>query len=94
MYKWTRMMLLGGVVVVLGLLACPVQAAAAGAFNGEVRIGVSVSTTGGFSAEAPHYVNDVRLAEKQINEAGGINGKKLNVLVFDNQSTNPGAHAA
>ena len=94
MTKWTRMMLLGGVVVMLGLLACPAQAAAAGAFKGEVRIGVSVSTTGGFSAEAPHYVNDVRLAEKQINEAGGINGKKLNVLVFDNQSTNPGAHAA
>jgi len=94
MYKWTRVMFLGGVGVVLALLACPAQAAAPGAFNGEVRIGVSVSTTGGFSAEAPHYVNDVRLAEKQINEAGGINGKKLSVLVFDNQSTNPGAHAA
>jgi len=26
MYKWTRVMLLGGVVVALALLACPVQA--------------------------------------------------------------------
>ena len=94
MSKSARMMFLGGVGVVVALLASPVYAAAPGPFNGEVRIGVSVSTTGGFSAEAPHYVNDVRLAEKQINAAGGINGKKLNVLVFDNQSTNPGALAA
>ena len=50
MYKVARMMFLGGVGVLVALLACPVHAAAPGAFNGEVRIGVSVSTTGGFSA--------------------------------------------
>ncbi|HTU00979.1 MAG TPA: ABC transporter substrate-binding protein [Candidatus Sulfotelmatobacter sp.] len=77
------------------LLTVPLAAsAAAPAFNGEIKIGVSVSTTGGFSAEAPHYVNDVRLAEKQINQAGGINGKKLTLVILDNQSTNPGAPAA
>ncbi len=62
--------------------------------NREIRFGLSVSTTGTFSAEGPHYVNDVRLVEKHINQAGGINGQKLHVLIFDNQSTNPGAHAA
>jgi branched-chain amino acid transport system substrate-binding protein len=83
------------VLLVCSILALPLAvSAAAPVFNGEVKIGVSVSTTGGFSAEAPHYVNDVRLAEKQINQAGGINGKKLNIVIFDNQSTNPGAHAA
>lgn len=39
-------------------------------------------------------MNCVRLAEKQINQAGGINGKKLRILIIDNQSTNPGALAA
>jgi len=90
-----RTFLLGLVAVLLVLLVVggdPAGAAtpASPAASGEIRIGESVSTTGAFSQEAPHYVNDVRLAEKQINQAGGINGKNLKVLIFDNQSTNPG----
>jgi len=60
----------------------------------EIRIGVGIPITGAFSAEAPYYVDCVKLAEKQINQAGGINGKKLRILIIDNQSTNPGALAA
>ncbi len=82
-----------GLLVLLVVGGDPAGAAtpASPAASGEIRIGVSVSTTGAFSQEAPHYVNDVRLAEKQINQAGGINGKTLKVLIFDNQSSNPGA---
>ena len=85
------------------MLACVVTVAAAvahaaapqpAASTGEIRIGMGIPTTGTFSHEAPHYVNAVRLAEKQINQAGGINGKKLTVLITDNQSTNPGALTA
>ena len=74
-------------------VACVAQAASPQppAFTGEIRIGMSVPLTGTFSGESPYYVNNVRLAEKQINQAGGINGKKLNVVMIDNQSTNPGA---
>ena len=69
-------------------------AAQEGTSSGEIRIGVGIPITGTFSAEAPYYVNCVKLAEKQINQAGGINGKKLKILIIDNQSTNPGALAA
>jgi len=62
--------------------------------EGEIRIGVGIPITGAFSAEAPYYVDCVKLAEKQINQAGGINGKKLRILIIDNQSTNLGALAA
>ena len=92
MHGGTRLAGLVGALLGLVALAGPGQAAAPE--SGEIKIGVSVSATGGFSAEAPHYVNDVRLAEKQINQAGGINGKKLNVMIFDNQSTNPAALSA
>ncbi|HVP09664.1 MAG TPA: ABC transporter substrate-binding protein, partial [Phycisphaerae bacterium] len=92
MHSGTRLAGLVGALLGLAALAGPGQAAAPE--RGEIKIGVSVSATGGFSAEAPHYVNDVRLAEKQINQAGGINGKKLNVMIFDNQSTNPAALSA
>ncbi len=92
MHRGIRLAGLAGVLVAFIALAGPGQAAAAD--SGDIKIGVSVSATGGFSAEAPHYVNDVRLAEKQINQAGGINGKKLNVIIVDNQSTNPAALTA
>ncbi len=61
------------------------------AADSEIRIGIGISTTGDFSAEAPFYQNEARLFEKQINQAGGINGKKVRVIITDNQSTNPGA---
>ena len=83
MRNWRRMVLVSGIVG--GLVAgAGIRPARPAAGPEEIRIGVSVSTTGGFSAEAPHYVNDVRLAEKQINAAGGIHGKKLTILIFDN----------
>jgi len=57
----------------------------------EIRIGISTSITGNFSVEARYYVNEARMFEKEINQAGGINGKNLRIVIVDNQSTNPGA---
>ena len=39
-------------------------------------------------------IKAIKLAVKQINEAGGVNGKKIDLVIVDNQSTNPGALAA
>jgi branched-chain amino acid transport system substrate-binding protein len=66
-------------------------AAAAWAAEGEIRVGIGIPITGNFSVEAPYYVNEARMFEKQVNQAGGINGKTLRILITDNQSTNPGA---
>ena len=60
----------------------------------EILIGMSAPITGGWAAEADLYVKAIKLAEKQINEAGGVNGKKIRMIITDNQSTNPGALAA
>ena len=62
--------------------------------DNEIRIGIGISTTGTFSAEAPYYENEARLFEKQINQGGGLNGKRVRVIIIDNQSTNPGALTA
>ena len=80
-----------GSTLALLIAAITAHAAAPGTFNGEIRIGMSVPLTGTFSGESSYYVNNVRLAEKEINQAGGINGKKLTMVLIDNQSTNPGA---
>lgn len=64
------------------------------ATSGEIPVGMNVSVTGPSAAQGALFIKSIRLAEKQINEAGGINGKKVKVLLEDNQSTNPGALAA
>jgi branched-chain amino acid transport system substrate-binding protein len=60
----------------------------------EVPIGFTVPITGGSAAEGAYFIKAAKLAVKQINQAGGIKGKKINLIMEDNQSSNPGALAA
>jgi branched-chain amino acid transport system substrate-binding protein len=80
--------------VVMAMVMASIVLTGAGvawAAEGEIRVGIGIPITGNFSVEAPYYVNEARMFEKQINQAGGINGKTLRILITDNQSTNPGA---
>ncbi|HTX52722.1 MAG TPA: ABC transporter substrate-binding protein [Candidatus Baltobacteraceae bacterium] len=83
-----------GILVVAFFLLCVPSSWAGEATSGEILIGMSAPLTGGWAAEADLYVKAIKLAEKQINEAGGVNGKKIRMIITDNQSTNPGALAA
>jgi branched-chain amino acid transport system substrate-binding protein len=82
-----------GVVLLVWALGLPLAGFAAAASD-EIRIGMNVALTGAFVSEADLYMKAVRLAEKQLNQTGGIAGKKLRLIVEDNQSTNPGALTA
>ena len=80
--------------VVMAMVMASIVLTGAGvawAAEGEIRVGIGIPITGNFSVEAPYYGNEARMFEKQINQAGGINGKTLRILITDNQSTNPGA---
>ena len=56
-----------------------------------IRIGV-VAEISGPNAEAGSYtVNGARLAVNEINKAGGVLGRPLELKIEDNQSTNPGS---
>ncbi|HTU02570.1 MAG TPA: ABC transporter substrate-binding protein [Candidatus Sulfotelmatobacter sp.] len=77
-------------IAVLGLLAAgsgPVGAQ-------EIRLGFTPPITGASAAQGSYQSKAIKLALKQINEAGGVNGKKVDLRIVDNQSTNPGALAA
>jgi len=50
--------------------------------------------TGASAAEGSFQIKAIKLALKEINAAGGVNGKKIDLRMVDNQSTNPGALAA
>ena len=60
----------------------------------EIRIGYSPSLTGGRSGQGALELKAIQLGLKQINAAGGVNGKAISLVIEDNQSTIPGAHAA
>ncbi len=81
----------GGLVVV-GMVAA--SFAVAHAQSKPIKIGHVVPVTGE-AAEAGRYQKQgAEVAAEQINAAGGVNGRKLTVVVEDDQTTNPGAVAA
>jgi len=60
----------------------------------EIRIGFTPPITGVHAAGGSLQVKAIKLALKEINAAGGVNGRKIDLRIVDNQSSNPGALAA
>ena len=60
----------------------------------EIRIGFTPPVTGASAAEGALQIKAIKLALKEINAAGGVNEKKIDLRIVDNQSSNPGALAA
>jgi branched-chain amino acid transport system substrate-binding protein len=70
-------------IVIAGLLsACQQQNGGAD----KVRIGVFMSTTGTTANFGISSVNGIKMAADEINAAGGINGKQVELLVQDDRS--------
>jgi branched-chain amino acid transport system substrate-binding protein len=51
-----------------------------------IKIGVTQPLTGAFAASGNYVVQGARIAEEQINTAGGVLGKKIQLIVEDNKS--------
>jgi branched-chain amino acid transport system substrate-binding protein len=60
----------------------------------DIRIGFTPPVTGASAAEGSFQIKAIKLALKEINAAGGVNGRKIDLWQVDNRSTNPGALAA
>lgn len=74
--------------------AAPTSGAAQVISSGEIRIGGLFNITGLQASQGDLYIKSAKMAVKEINDAGGINGKKLNLVEEDAQSSNPGCLAA
>ena len=59
-----------------------------------IRIGIWTSLTGASAIEGELIENGARLAAAQWNENGGINGRQIEFVVYDDQSTTEGAVTA
>lgn len=51
----------------------------------EIKVGIILPLTGNNSARASSHLKGMRLALEHINKSGGINGKKLILVVRDNE---------
>lgn len=73
-----------------GLMASAVilaGTAITGAYAQEtIKIGVTQPLTGAFAASGNYVAQGAKIAEDEINKAGGINGKKIQLIIEDNKS--------
>jgi branched-chain amino acid transport system substrate-binding protein len=51
-----------------------------------IKVGVALPLTGGSSQEGTYVYNGIKLAAKEINAAGGINGKTIVLSAMDDRS--------
>jgi branched-chain amino acid transport system substrate-binding protein len=72
-----------GIVATLGtsLFAYPA------ASQETIKIGVTQPLTGAFAASGNYVAQGAKIAEDQINAAGGVLGKKIQLVIEDNKST-------
>jgi len=76
----------------IGLVALGILFGAAGSqthAQAPIRIGASVSQTGAFANLGQNQLRGIQLCVKQVNEKGGVLGRKLELLVEDDQSQAP-----
>jgi len=59
-----------------------------------VKVGVVISVTGVGNVYGPTQKNGVELAAQRINDAGGVNGAKIVLVIDDDQSTPDGGVTA
>jgi branched-chain amino acid transport system substrate-binding protein len=52
-----------------------------------IKIGVNVPLTGFAASDGTSALNGAKLATTQINSAGGINGRQLELVVYDDQAS-------
>ncbi len=69
----------------LAVLGATLLAATASAQD-TIKIGVTQPLTGAFAASGNYVTQGAKIAEEQINAAGGVLGKKIQLIVEDNKS--------
>ncbi|MBL8707152.1 MAG: ABC transporter substrate-binding protein, partial [Rhodospirillales bacterium] len=74
-----------GTLGLAGLLAAVLAAAPATAQD-TIKIGVSQPLTGAFAASGNYVAQGAKIAEDEINKAGGVLGKKIQLVIEDSKS--------
>ncbi|HHW46933.1 MAG TPA: ABC transporter substrate-binding protein [Clostridiales bacterium] len=68
------------------LAGCAQQGSSGGNNSDVIKIGVNYELSGGVATYGQSSVEGIELAIKEINEAGGVNGKQIQLVKYDNKS--------
>src|SRR5438552_6209540 len=71
-------------------IAAPHIVGSARAQSATIRIGMCVPVTGPAAEQGLWAQNGVKLALAAVNKAGGVLGKQVELVIEDDQTTNPG----
>lgn len=83
MFRSKKVLLVGAIAALsLGLIGCGKTATN----PDEIKIGANMELTGSVANYGQQALSGMQLAIKEVNAAGGVNGKKITVVVADNKS--------
>ena len=85
--KLTRRDFAAGIVAGI---AAPHIISSAKAQGATIKIGMCAPVTGPAAESGGYAVKGAKLALEAVNKAGGVLGKQLELIVEDDQTTNPG----
>ena len=74
-------------LIALALAAATLVASLPAAAQGPIRLGASLSLTGTYAKLGNYQHEGYKLCVKQANDKGGVLGRKIEMLVYDDQST-------
>jgi branched-chain amino acid transport system substrate-binding protein len=77
-YHWV---VLAGLMVVLTCLASSAE---------PLKIGMVAPLTGSAAEEGRHKIQGAKLATEEVNKTGGVLGRPIELVIEDDQTTNPG----
>ena len=81
----------GGWMKVIGVIAAVMFSfGLAHAQEKAIKIGQVIPITGEAAESGKYHKQGAELAVEKINAAGGIKGRKLTIVLEDDQTTNPG----
>ncbi len=89
MRVWSKWAVAIGMAGMVALSGVPVFAQAK-----PIKLGQIIPITGEAAESGRYHKQGAELAVEKINAAGGINGRKIQIVLEDDQTTNPGAVAA
>ncbi|HEX7548026.1 MAG TPA: ABC transporter substrate-binding protein [Candidatus Methylomirabilis sp.] len=85
---------LGWVAVIAGVAFVLVSVGLASAQAKPIKIGQIIPITGEAAESGKYHKQGAEIAVDKINAAGGIKGRKIQIVLEDDQTTNPGGVAA
>lgn len=74
------------IVLLMALTITLISGCGGSANANEIKIGINYELTGEVASYGQASVDGIELAIDEINAAGGINGKKINAIKYDNKS--------